>query len=127
MFLDFSLKDDSKEKSRQLKNVVEFAYAIDSKQNPMVQIADLVILVARRFHEMAHPEFGKNWPEDICKKYASLFALIDSRAKIRSRTTIKDLARGIELNRELGSMSEEDVAAAFLFPPRSWKKKLSVG
>ncbi|WP_308218937.1 DUF3800 domain-containing protein [Vibrio tetraodonis] len=66
-------------KAHRVKWIVEFASAVDSKKNPMIQLSDLVILCIRRFLEM---EEGYKAPSEIVKKfYAESYNTIYNRLK----------------------------------------------
>lgn len=69
-------------KAHRVKWIVEFASAVDSKKNPMIQLSDLVILCVRRFLEIE--EGYKNPPEIVKKFYAESYNTIYGRLKKKS-------------------------------------------
>lgn len=69
-------------KAHKVKWIVEFASAVDSKKNPMIQLSDLVILCIRRFLEIE--EGYKNPPEIVKIFYANSYNTIYGRLKKKS-------------------------------------------
>ena len=66
-------------KAHRVKWIVEFASAVDSRKNPMVQLSDLVVLCIRRFLEI---EAGYTNPPDVVKRfYASCYDTLYTRLK----------------------------------------------
>lgn len=67
-------------KIHRIKWIVEFSYSVDSKKNPMIQLSDLIVFLARRFLEIEkgyHPE----WSEEACNFYALCFKQLITRVK----------------------------------------------
>lgn len=69
-------------KSHRVKWIVEFASAVDSVKNPMIQLSDLVILCVRRFLEIE--EGYKNPPEMVKKFYADCYYKMYGKLKKKS-------------------------------------------
>lgn len=69
-------------KAHKVKRIVEFASAVDSKKNPMIQLSDLVVLCIRRFLEIE--EGYKNPPNVVKTFYAKSYNTIYSRLQKKS-------------------------------------------
>jgi hypothetical protein len=68
--------------THKVKWIVEFASAVDSNKNPMIQLSDLVILCVRRFLEI--DEGYKNPPDIVKTFYANCYDKIYGRVKKKS-------------------------------------------
>lgn len=102
-------------KSHRVKWIVEFASAVDSVKNPMIQLSDLVILCARRFLEIE--EGYKNPPEMVKKFYADCYYKIYGKLKKKSIVS-RDGAPYKGLNDYLETVQSKHKAG--------WKKRYGV-
>jgi hypothetical protein len=67
-------------KVRRLKWLVEFSYPVDSVRHPMIQVADLVIFLTRKFLEVDNG-YRDRWPDYAKNFYASCYEKIIKRVK----------------------------------------------
>jgi len=98
--------------SNRVKRIVEFAYAVDSKKNPMIQLSDLVIYCIRRFVEIENG-YRNNLPSDVKQFYAECYAIIQQR-----------LARQELVEREGKGLSHlnEYIKSVQIEPRRQWRR-----
>lgn len=66
--------------AHRVKWIVEFSYSVDSKQNPMIQISDLVTYCTRKFLEIENG-YRDDWSDEAKMFYAECFRKIDDRVK----------------------------------------------
>ena len=66
--------------SNRVKWIVEFSYPVDSRKNPMIQIADLVALCIRRFLEI-EKGYRNTWPDVVKEFYAECYSKVDLRVR----------------------------------------------
>lgn len=67
-------------KAHRVKQIAEFCYPVDSKQNSMIQLSDLVVYCVRRFLEVEHG-YHDAWSEEAKIFYARCFQKISGNVK----------------------------------------------
>lgn len=103
-------------KSHRIKWVVEFGHPLDSRANPMIQLADLVAFSARRFLELEHG-YRDYWDEDIRRFSAECYALVDARLLWKKPTS-----RSESSHKKL----EPYLKAVTIAPKQKWKSRHGV-
>ncbi len=63
---------------RRLTRIVEFSYPISSHTNPMVQLADLVAYLTKKFLEIEHG-YREYYPSDVKNIYRDYYVKIEDR------------------------------------------------
>lgn len=89
--------------SNRVKWIVEFSYPVDSRKNPMIQIADLVALCIRRFLEI-DKGYRENWPDVVKEFYAECFSKIDLR--VRRKKVIERTGKKTQLLNDFVSQNQ---------------------
>lgn len=79
-------------KRYRLKWIVEFAYPVDSRRNPMVQLSDLVIYIARRFFEV-DKGYRPEWTKEARDQYRAWYGRIHARRKNKTMVDYEDRYR----------------------------------
>ena len=77
-------------RSKRVKRIVEFTYAIDSHQNPMIQLADLVCFVSKKYLGIENG-FHDNYPVVAKEFFRELYSTIDDR--LFRRTFVNEQGR----------------------------------
>lgn len=103
--------------ARRIKQVVEFSYPIDSVRHPMIQFADLVVFLSKKFFEI-EGGYKDGWPQEAKDFYATCFSKIASRMPWRG---LIDIA-GVEER-----PSKQLLQQASAFPTRRWKNHYNIG
>lgn len=102
--------------AHRVKWVVEFAYPVDSRKNPMIQLSDLVVFCARRFFEIEHGHRDE-WSDAAKRFYAGCYSLIDDR--INRKAIVGRGGRGLNrLNEYLGEVR--------CLPSRQWRQNWGI-
>lgn len=102
--------------AHRVKWIVEFSYPVDSRNNPMIQLSDLVVVCARRFLEVEHG-YRDGWPQDVKTFYAECYAIIHER--IRGKALVDRTGVGMAgLNAHLGAIRCQPVG--------QWKARYGV-
>ena len=78
--------------ANRVKRITEFSYPVDSKNNPMIQMSDLVIYCVKRFLEIENG-YRDNWSSDAKEFYAQCYAKIDGQ--VAWRTIVPRTGKGM--------------------------------
>lgn len=70
-------------KSKRIKWISEFSYAVDSKKNPMIQLSDLCCFITKKFLGI-ESGYHDSYPVEAKVFYRDMYSIIDSRL-IRKR------------------------------------------
>lgn len=99
--------------AHRVKWIVEFSYPVDSLQNPMIQMSDLVVLCIRRFleNELGYKD---EVPEPVRRFYAECFNVIYNRVSKKSL-----VERG---GRDLAPLNSH-LSRSVAMPRRGWKNR----
>ena len=66
-------------KANRVKLITEFSYPVDSRNNPMVQMSDLIIYCVKRFLEIENG-YREHWSSDAKEFYARCYGKIAGKA-----------------------------------------------
>lgn len=102
--------------ARKLKQVVEFSYPIDSIRHPMIQFADLIVFLSKKFLEV-EGGYKDNWPDEAKDFYASCFAKITARMPWQGLIEVS----GVEER-----PAKQLLASANAFPKRRWRNHYNI-
>jgi hypothetical protein len=98
---------------KRVRHITEFSYAVDSKKNPMIQMADLVCYVIKKYLEI-ETGYRETYPTEVKNIFRSFYSLIDQRL-IKRTILIKD-------SREFQTYNGL-ISSVFVFPSARWKTK----
>lgn len=100
-------------RNKRIKRITEFTYAINSKQNPMVQISDMVCYLVKKFIEI-EAGYRNNYNSETKNIFRNFYRLIDERLIRKSLIT----ESGHQLQAFNVFMNEIS-----LWPSRNWRTK----
>lgn len=102
--------------ARQIKQVVEFSYPIDSIRHPMIQLSDLVIFLSKKFFEI-EGGYKDAWSQPAKDFYASCYAKISNRMPWQNLIAVS----GVE-ERQAAKLLKDSSA----FPARRWRNHYTI-
>lgn len=103
-------------KVHRIKWVVEYGHPLDSRANPMIQLADLVAYSVRRFLEAEHG-YRPNWSDATTRFCAECYEVVDSRLLWKTATHRPEVT-----HRALGPYLED----ALLKPRNGWRSRYAL-
>lgn len=98
-------------RSRQVKRITEFTYAINSRKNPMIQISDMICFLVRKYLEI-DAGYKDTYPAEVKNIFRDFYRKIDER--LQRKTIISESGRQLQFYNQF-------LSQILIWPSRNWR------